>query len=129
MDAMQKRRIWKVAVTHFVASVIVSFTFLYLGSTAFTFSGDSIQRIQAQTQHSINHLWFDFCLPAWYFLQPQFLFLIKCKSAIQQLNLPAWIGFAVIVISIPTWSIFFGWILVKLDNWLNHFPVLGKKVF
>ncbi|HAO79051.1 MAG TPA: hypothetical protein DCQ92_08765 [Verrucomicrobia subdivision 3 bacterium] len=30
---------------------------------------------------------------------------------------------------IPLWSFFFGWIFVKLDNWLNHFPVLGKRVF
>jgi hypothetical protein len=31
--------------------------------------------------------------------------------------------------SMPLWSICFGWIFVKLDNWLNHFPVLGKRVF
>jgi hypothetical protein len=31
--------------------------------------------------------------------------------------------------SIPLWSICFGWLFVKLDNWLNHFPVLGKRVF
>jgi hypothetical protein len=31
--------------------------------------------------------------------------------------------------TIPLWSICFGWLFVKLDNWLNHFPVLGKKVF
>jgi len=30
---------------------------------------------------------------------------------------------------IPVWSFCFGWIFVKLDNWLNHFPVLGKRVF
>jgi len=27
------------------------------------------------------------------------------------------------------WSICFGWIYVKFTNWLNHFPVLDKKVF
>jgi len=27
------------------------------------------------------------------------------------------------------WSVCFGWLFVKLDNWLNHFQVLGRKVF
>ena len=31
--------------------------------------------------------------------------------------------------AIPLWSICFGWLYVKFTNWLNHFPVLGKKVF
>jgi|ERR1043165_522975 hypothetical protein len=29
----------------------------------------------------------------------------------------------------PIWSLCFGWLFVKFDNWLNHFPVLGKRVF
>jgi len=33
------------------------------------------------------------------------------------------------ILAIPLWSFCFGWIFVKLDNWLNHFPVLGKRVF
>jgi hypothetical protein len=32
-------------------------------------------------------------------------------------------------LSMPLWSICFAWLFVKLDNWLNHFPVLGRKVF
>ncbi|HEY4952179.1 MAG TPA: hypothetical protein VII71_02190 [Verrucomicrobiae bacterium] len=35
----------------------------------------------------------------------------------------------VFCVSMPIWSLCFGWIFVKFDNWLNHFPVLGKKVF
>src|ERR1039457_37388 len=32
-------------------------------------------------------------------------------------------------LSMPLWSLCFGWLFVKFDNWLNHFPVLGKRVF
>ena len=32
-------------------------------------------------------------------------------------------------LSMLIWSICFGWLYVKFTNWLNHFPVLGKKVF
>jgi len=35
----------------------------------------------------------------------------------------------VLLISVPFWSYCFGIIFVKFDNWLNHFPVLGKRVF
>jgi hypothetical protein len=34
-----------------------------------------------------------------------------------------------IFISVPVWSFCFGWLYVKFTNWLNHSPVLGKKVF
>ena len=30
---------------------------------------------------------------------------------------------------IPVWSFCFGWLCVKFFKWLNHFPILGKKVF
>ena len=33
------------------------------------------------------------------------------------------------LILMPLWSICFGWVFVKFINWLNHFPVLGKRVF
>ncbi len=33
------------------------------------------------------------------------------------------------LVAIPLWSICFGWLFVKMDNWLNHFPTLGRKVF
>ena len=33
------------------------------------------------------------------------------------------------IISIPMWSYCFGWIFVPFRTWLNHFPVLGKRVF
>jgi hypothetical protein len=31
--------------------------------------------------------------------------------------------------SIPIWSICFGWLFIRTKDWLNHFPVLGKRVF
>ena len=45
-----------------------------------------------------------------------------------------WWGFSdhylpiIFCVSFPIWSICFGWLFVKLDNWLNHFPVLGRRV-
>jgi len=33
------------------------------------------------------------------------------------------------IISVPVWSFCFAWIFVRVRDWLNHFPVLGKRVF
>ena len=56
-------------------------------------------------------------------LQPQFYFTKFIKPPVG--------GFVVLLLMMtaPVWSICFGWLFVKLNNWLNHFPVLGKKVF
>jgi hypothetical protein len=32
-------------------------------------------------------------------------------------------------VSMLLWSLCFGWLFIKFDNWLNHFPVLGRRVF
>jgi hypothetical protein len=129
MDAMQKRRMWKVAIVHFALSVLASFIFLYQGGRAFTFSGPPIRHIEAETHQALFRLWFNFWEPAWFCLQPQFLALMKFSHLFEKHNVPVWIIFLGIIISVPLWSICFSWIFVKLDNWLNHFPVLGKKVF
>jgi len=56
--------------------------------------------------------------------------------AMQQLdfpNGPIWlvvpIVYGVMLVASLFWSLCFGWLFVKLDNCLNHFPVLGRKVF
>jgi hypothetical protein len=108
MDAMQKRRMWKVAIAHFVLSAIYIFNLFNMSGI---FSGlESI--------------------PYW-ILQPQFLILFDLIGKLFQIkssNLSVFL-IGVCIGLIPLWSICFGWIYVKFTNWLNHFPVLGKKVF
>jgi hypothetical protein len=96
MDAMQKRRMWKVAIAHF-------------GLTAFVFC--KLFRI-GPDESQWHYSW----LKLFYSFQPQFLIV----SADFQIFLFA---------SISLWSICFGWLYVKFTNWLNHFSVLGKRVF
>jgi hypothetical protein len=111
MDATQKRKMRKVAIAHFVLTVIYIFNLFYMGGI---FSGlESI--------------------PYW-ILQPQFsLVLLKFQIGIMFFHTHSasltmfFIG--VCIALIPLWSICFGWFYVKFTNWLNHFPVLGKKVF
>jgi hypothetical protein len=59
-------------------------------------------------------------------LQPQILILGKLFNSS---NSSHYLIPILILVSVPIWSICFGWIFAKLDNWLNHFPVLGKRVF
>jgi hypothetical protein len=101
MDAMQKRRMWKVAAVHFALTILCIILF-YITQIDWTVL---------------------FCI-----LQPSFLILCVLNpnpggGLIDALEI--WGGF----LGIPVWSICFGWIYVKFTNWLNHFPVLGKKVF
>ena len=64
-----------------------------------------------------------------YFFQPQIWLIGEAESHFSTEILselfPPW----VYLITIPIWGICFGWLFVKFDNWLNHFPVLGRKVF
>jgi len=63
-------------------------------------------------------------------LQPQ-IYLFRHDLILQEyglFNIP-WLEILLLPLTIPLWSICFGWIYVKFTNWLNHFPVLGKKVF
>jgi hypothetical protein len=63
-------------------------------------------------------------------LQPV-LFLLyeigKVKSFFD--SIPEWTSISLFLFLSATWSFCFGWLYVKFTNWLNHFPVLGKKVF
>jgi hypothetical protein len=80
-----------------------------------------------------------FWIPLWTsvlcFLQPLTALLWKIEANCAGLipdQLVAPVSLAANIISpllVPIWSVFFGWAFVKLDNWLNHFPVLGKRVF
>jgi hypothetical protein len=119
MGAIQKRKMWKVAIVHFVLSLFLMFyTKHYL-----TWSGPPEREIWVMA-------WGTFWAKLVFLFQPQLVVLIKLKVYFHPTShLIKFIFNFFILASIPIWSICFGWIYVKFTNWLNHFPVLGKKVF
>jgi hypothetical protein len=126
MDARQKRRIWKVAIAHFALTVLVVWRLLY----HLHYSGWSGS---AEKQIWFN-AWSLFWLKFFVLLQPLFSFFVWFFNfvAVPSGDLGGLIEFLegmAMFVSVPIWSICFGWLFIKLDNWLNHFPVLGKKVF
>src|SRR5712671_5118846 len=130
MDATQKQRMWKVAISHFALSTCVAILLLldfkgYFGEHAYR--GDKP--------------WSNFLENFFGFLQPQFcippLLIITAAAKVFPpfewfLDHPS-LGLLPIlllfVVLIPVWSLFMGWLYVKAVDWLNHFPVLGKRVF
>jgi len=111
MDATLKRRLWKVAIAHFL---VTSFVFWRLFHS---FSPDAW-----------TPFWFKVCV----LLQPVFFFFVwtlRFLNVGEWGGIPSFFGGLAMVFSVPLWSICFAWLFAKLDNWLNHFPVLSKKVF
>ncbi len=107
MDAMLKRRMWKVAIAHFALSIFFLWKAIHFGDVFF----EPVPPV-------LKTYW-----EVYYFLQPLLWIGLKLK-------LTALVETGVFIFcSIPVWSICFGWILVKFANWLNHFPILGKRVF
>ena len=138
MDAMQKRRMWKVAIMHFALS---AFAFLALisyprfhASENTNVSNNQYQQYQNKLngfgqlqQHLIwQGAWQFFWLAIFQILQPQTLLIGK-------IWLHNGMSFELLIITqicfVFLWSICFGWLYVKFTNWLNHFPVLGRKLF
>jgi hypothetical protein len=107
MEATLKRKMWKVAIAYFAVSLFVLLSML---------PGLDIKL---------------FGYPVFYIEDLGITFLV-----LQPLSCLLWIVHhhegLVFVLSLPlyfVWSLCFAWLLIKLDNWLNHFPVLGRKVF
>jgi Ni,Fe-hydrogenase I cytochrome b subunit len=127
MDATLKYRIRKVAATHFGLTVL--FVVISMLRPGIAFSGNAERWRRFQEQLLWQHAWDNFWADIGYLLQPQFwLFSKTLKMGIS----PAFLILSFLILSIvlvPVWSICFGWIYVKFTNWLNNFPVLGKKVF
>jgi hypothetical protein len=133
MDAMQKRRIRKVARLHF------ALTFFVLLLIAFTTTTLAVSKSIVHLDSSLQ-AWTQFLLLVLVLLQPvAALFFAKITPLVMEHfgNVhPEWLSMSIISIffvfaffSVPSWSICFGWLFVKFTNWLNHFPVLGRKVF
>jgi hypothetical protein len=122
MDAMQKKRMQKVAIAHFVLSVWFGMALVnHEAEAGGIFEGSFFA-------------WDHFTLKIFLFLQPQFLFAFHANHPMgfrfaEYNSTPSLLTLIFLLILIPLWSISFGWLYAKLTNWLNHFPVLGKKVF
>jgi len=113
MDAMQKKRMRKVAVAHFFLTLFVVWKLIHYSA----WSGPYEREIWFMA-------WGSFWLKIFYLFQPQFLLLSVIKFHVSgEILVPFFVLITVF------WSLCFGWLFVKFDNWLNHYPVLGKKVF
>jgi hypothetical protein len=115
---MQKRRMWKAAIAYFALSLLcVAAEMLMPENFNHPTEMDRIRDAFSST-----------LLVVFVCLQPWILFLFKALSSLE-----AFCGRAGIVLFIAVlmfgWSLCVAWLLIKLDNWLNHFPVLGKRVF
>jgi ABC-type Fe3+ transport system permease subunit len=131
MDATQKQRIWKVAIGHFALSVLVFFALVVKQTPSFS-GNDSEQFLQLQQYITWHNAWDFFWLMTLQLLQPQTLLIGKILKLCFGIDFFVKFFWLVTIIQIccaPIWSLCFGWLYVKFTNWLNHFPVLGKKVF
>jgi len=123
MDAMQKKRMRRMAIVHFGLSVFCFCVPIFI-STAVIWSGAHDASYYRALEHQAwKQAWLHFNFNCSLALQPQFWFFSKIFVGSKN-NL-----LFLLLLTIPVWSICFGWIFAKLDNWLNHFPVLGKRVF
>jgi len=120
MDAMQKQRIRKVAFAYFVLTFLPLFVISF---TAAGFSGPPLAAVRFE-------LWVQCWLRVFAFLQPVFcLFESRLFQQFFAQFMPDWLWPLISLAVIPIWCNFTGWIFIRVRNWLNHFPVLGKRVF
>jgi hypothetical protein len=126
MNNFINKRTLKVSAIHLALSFIVWFrvpsdlTWLHIPQ-GFYFGYGALENIE------LNFL---------YILQPSILLTFATDQP-QMLKHFFWSGSLnylsylsiIFCISMPLWSLCFGWLCVKFTNWLNHFPILGKKVF
>src|SRR5271154_3572478 len=100
MDAMQKGRMWKVAIAHFLLTLFVVWKLFHCSS-----------------------MWELFWLKVFALFQPALVFLVWLFHFF---NIADWGGLGeflaglTMLLFIVYWSICFGWIYVKFTNWLNH---------
>jgi hypothetical protein len=123
MDATQKRRMWKVAISHFVLTALIIIGTLYTFLLPFyQVKGEAVAWHGSHDSYIWALAWQKVLAFVLFLLQPQFWPWFK----VERLEFPYLICSLALI---PLWSICFGWLFVRLDNWLNHFPVLGRKVF
>jgi hypothetical protein len=103
MDAIKKKKIWKVIGCHFGFTVLFILISLSLPARMIPNYSNPSELIRFV------------CVQIIYLLQP---------IVFQFVHSPT-----LATIIMPIWSIFFGWLFSMFVIWLNHFPVLGRKVF
>jgi hypothetical protein len=127
MDAMQKRKLRKITMLHLGLTAL--FLVIAALQPAYAFSGNLEMWHRFQEHLIWKQAWSQFWTCAVFLLQPPLWLSAKIfRAGIGSIFL-TWVIIISTFILVPFWSICFGWIYVKFTNWLNHFPVLGKKVF
>jgi hypothetical protein len=134
MDAMQKKQVTKVALVHFGLTLL--FFVLWIARECSSYkSPDGIVYVGVLGWLS------KFIVVSLAVLQPVSNFLLWAVEKINWfsvfpenfsariLGLMSSTIIACLFFVSMVWSICFGWIYVKSVSWLNHFPVLGRKVF
>jgi hypothetical protein len=125
MDAISKRRVWKLAIGHF-ALTIICFLVVFAIASEMSRSGKSGEARFAQVSPPSSHAGLDSVCKLAFVLQPQVGFAVTLDEGRM---IYSRVILVASLLAIPIWSYCFGWFLVNFSNWLNHFPVLGKKVF
>jgi hypothetical protein len=148
MDALLKRRVRNAAAVYFSLTALCVFAAAWFGRTLvknYTTLAELVCE-EAQSQGEIymenwgdsavaRYLslmpWYDtgrklvFTLqPQLWFLEPQLLSQSETNLLLGKLFFPT-----VSFISAFVWSWCVGWFFICTKDWLNHFPVLGRKVF
>jgi len=129
MDEKLERRMRIVSLVHFGLTLCVALLAYYISKDARPHSA----LLETQIKHEILSQFYVVILLT---LQPLPIFIVWASQVVLHaiwLHSPIWLAatltWVVLLISVPFWSYCFGIIFVKFDNWLNHFPVLGKRVF
>ena len=138
---MQKKKVRKLAIAHFGLSVCIGLFLFYYAPT-----GYSGERVHPRHNEWVvwHDAWCQLLAICFFVLQPQFLLIVLVnliqlygeshflKGVTCYFAFPSIFFFMLIALNlflIPVWSYYFSRLFIKLDNWLNHFPILGKKVF
>jgi hypothetical protein len=118
---------------HFGLTLCVALLLFYMTPTS---KGGSFRPdlIEAQVRHEVwEQLWLTILVSLQLLA---FLIVMIFQQLVSHSILPThpvWLlalfFYVLIFLSVPLWSYCFGWIFIRSKDWLNHFPVLGKKVF
>ena len=127
MDASFKKRVEKAHVNHFLLSLVVVF---FLQFNESFIGGGSPINLKAW------EVWKSFCKSMCFVFQPHIWLMLKMElpqlphwyKALPSLVPPVALLFLT-MFSMFTWSFCFSLIFLRVKDWLNHFPVLGKRVF
>jgi hypothetical protein len=123
METMQKNKMWKVTI---IAIAHFSLTLFVLMKLGFPLIGASSHAREIWL-NGLGGFWLKFV----WLLHPQF-FLLGVINVYLKKIIPFTFSspfFILAAISIPLWSICFGWLCVKFTNWLNHFSHSRQKSF